>query len=152
MKVLIINLRQLIVGLVIFLVLLIAGIVLLVADPFTSSSSYQSEPESVPASAVYPSDAFSGNKPMLTLDVNVEGNTADVKMMTQNFQFTNSEEPAHGEGHAHLFLNGQLIGKVYESEFLLKKLPKGEHELKVELTYSNHLPYKVGAVKMIEVK
>jgi len=157
MRVLIINMRQLIVGIIVLLVILIGGVVLLASDPLSVSDSYRPDAESVFTSAPVSVDEFNTAKPELALDVTVEGTTANVKMLTKNFEFLplNSEmtdHTMHGQGHAHVYLDGQLKGKVDEAEFLLKQLPKGEHELRVELTYHNHLPYKVEQVRMIEIK
>ncbi|NGQ97318.1 hypothetical protein G3578_19455 [Brevibacillus sp. SYP-B805] len=157
MRVFIISFRQLIVGIIVVLVLVIAGIVLLVSDPLDVTDSYRPETDSIATTAPVQTDLENGVKPELALDVTVDGSTADVKMITQHFQFVPynddlADHLKHGTGHAHVYLDGQLKGKVYEPEFLLKKLPKGEHELRVELAYSNHLPYKVEAVKKIQVK
>lgn len=157
MRVFIINLRQLIVGIIVLLVILIAGIVLLVSDPLSVSDSYKPDTESVFTTAPASGDGLITEKPELSLDVTVEGTTANVKMLTKNFEFLpisteTGEQLIHGQGHAHVYLNGQLKGKVDEAEFLLKQLPKGEHELRVELAYNNHLPYKVEQVRMIQVK
>ena len=113
--------------------------------------------ESVFTTAPASGDGLITEKPELSLDVTVEGTTANVKMLTKNFEFLpisteTGEQLIHGQGHAHVYLNGQLKGKVDEAEFLLKQLPKGEHELRVELAYNNHLPYKVEQVRMIQVK
>jgi len=156
MKVMIINLRNLIFGGLVFLIVLVAGVVLLVKDPLEVGSSYQPNGQSVQTSSKG-SQPFSSEKPSVNVDVKLEGNTAAVTLLTQNFRFVKesaepSATPVFGEGHAHLYLNGKSLGMVYSPEFLLKKLPKGEHELRVELTYTNHLPYKVEAVKMIQVK
>lgn len=156
MKVMIISLRNLILGGLVFLVVLVAGVVLLVKDPLEVGSSYKPGDQSVQTSS-RGSQPFSSEKPSVNLDVKVDGSTAEVRLHTQNFRFVKenadpSSAPVFGEGHAHLYLDGQSLGMVYSPEFLLKKLPKGEHELRVELTYTNHLPYKVEAVKVIQVK
>lgn len=156
MKVMIISLRNLILGGLLFLIVLAAGVVLLVKDPLDVGSSYKPKEQSVLTSSK-PKQPFSSEKPTVSLDVKVDGTTAEVSLNTQNFRFVKESAdpaaaPVFGEGHAHLYLDGKSIGMVYSPEFMLKKLPKGEHELRVELNYSNHLPYKVEAVKMIEVK
>lgn len=157
MKVIIINLRQLIVGIIVLLIILIAGIVLLVSDPLSVSDSYQPDTESIFATAPVSEDEAGSAKPELALDVTIEGTTANVKMLTKNFEFQpfnaeTTDHAVHGQGHAHIYLDGQLKGKVDGAEFLLKQLPKGEHELRVELTYPNHLPYRVEQVRMIQIK
>lgn len=153
MRVFIISLRSAILGLAVFLVFVVAGVMLLLGDPLGVSQPYQDGGASVPVSATIPDSWNSEAKPYLALDVNVEGDVADVTMITENFLFTEQDiDPAHGEGHAHVYLNGEFMGMLYDSSFKLKKLPKGEHELRVELNYSNHLPYNVEAVKYIQVK
>ncbi|CAJ1002779.1 MULTISPECIES: hypothetical protein [Bacillales] len=156
MKVFIISLRNLILGGIVFLIVLVAGIILLVKDPLHASDPYSPGDQSVPASALTADPPAGAAKPSLNLDVKVEGDTAEVKLLTQNFQFVedsgDASQAVFGQGHAHLYLNGEPKGMIYQPEFLLKKLPKGEHELRVELNYSNHLPYKVEAVKRIVVQ
>ncbi|RNB84770.1 hypothetical protein [Brevibacillus panacihumi] len=157
MKVFIISMRNLILGGIVFLIVLVAGIMLLVKDPLNVSDSYRPGGESVPASAAPVNKPVGTEKPSLNLDIQVDGTTAEVSLLTQNFEFVEengdmSLDPVYGEGHAHLYLNGEAKGMIYQPEFLLKKLPKGEHELRVELNYSNHLPYKVEAVKKFVVK
>lgn len=157
MKVVIVSLRNLILGGIVLLIVLVAGIFLLVKDPLNVSDSYRQQESSVPASAMPMVQPEGKEKPSLNLDVKVEGNTAEVSLLTQNFQFVrdNGEmdlQAVYGEGHAHLYLNGEPKGMIYQPEFLLKKLPKGEHELRVELNYSNHLPYKIEAVQKFVVE
>ncbi|GAA4708661.1 hypothetical protein [Brevibacillus fulvus] len=153
MKVMIISLRSLIIGAIVVFFVLIAGIVFLLQDPLDVSSSYLPEAESVPASSDYV-EPFSSEKPELALDVNVDGTTADVKLITQNFTFVDDEAESveHGKGHAHVYLDGKLVAMTHNPEFVVKNLPEGEHELRVELTYGNHMPYKVERVQLINVK
>ncbi|MFM1655576.1 hypothetical protein ACI7RC_26285 [Brevibacillus sp. B_LB10_24] len=152
MKVFIIKLRSLIIGVSVFLFVLIAALVLLLRDPLDVSSSYSKEEDSIPASAnMMPEET--GPKPTITLDVNVAGTEAEVKMLTDHFAFTEDEgNPVHGQGHAHVYLDGQLLKMLHSPDFKLKKLPKGEHVLRVELAYSNHLPYRVAAEKIINIE
>lgn len=152
MKVIVIRLRHLLIGATVLLLLLIVGVTLMFSSSQEPASSPQrgSGSEAVPASA----DLYGSPKPELTLDVTLEGDEAYVKMLTNNFRFVSDDgaEPMHGEGHAHLYLDGRFWQMLYEPEFKIKKLPKGEHEIRVELNYSNHLPYKVEAIKLINVE
>jgi hypothetical protein len=156
MKVVIVSMRNLILSGIVFFIVLVAGIVLLVQDPLDVSGSYKPDAPSVPTSGNGVSKPFGSEKPLLNMDVKVDGNTAEVKLNTQNFRFVKEDDPAKapvfGEGHAHLYIDGEAKGMVYGPEFLIKKLPQGEHEIRVELSYSNHLPYKVEAVETIQVK
>lgn len=153
MKVFVISLRNLIIGGVVGVLVIVGALILLIKDPVHVSNSFQPESGSIPTAAPEP---FDSPKPSLSLDIKQEGTSATVKLSTQNFQFEQqgSNESAtntHGLGHVHLYLDGTLIGKVYEPEFVLRKLPEGEHELKVELVYPNHLPYHVSQTKIINV-
>ncbi|MED1950935.1 hypothetical protein [Brevibacillus centrosporus] len=157
MKVFIVSMRNLILGGIVVLIVLVAGIVLLVKDPLHVSDSYRPTEESVPASSVPVTQPVGSEKPSLNMDISVDGTTAEVTLLTQNFQFTEengdmSQQAVFGQGHAHLYLDGEAKGMIYHPEFLLKKLPKGEHELRVELNYSNHLPYKVETTQKFVVK
>ncbi|WNC17317.1 hypothetical protein [Brevibacillus brevis] len=156
MRVFIVSMRNLILGGIVFLIVLVAGIVLLVKDPLHVSDTYRLGDESVTASTV-PQQSGDAQKPSLNMDIKVDGTTAEVSLLTQNFQFVEengdmSQQPVFGQGHAHLYLDGEAKGMIYHPEFLLKKLPKGEHELRVELNYSNHLPYKVESTQKFVVK
>ncbi|UFJ42721.1 hypothetical protein LOK74_09600 [Brevibacillus humidisoli] len=157
MRVIVISIRNVVIGAAVFLLVLIAGLVLLFSNSLDSSQSDLQGlgSEAVPASAN--NELYGSPKPELSLDVTLEGDEAYVKMLTENFRFvredsTESADPVHGEGHAHLYLDGRFWQMLYEPEFKIKQLPKGEHEIRVELNYSNHLPYKVEAIKIINVE
>ena len=47
-----------------------------------------------------------------------------------------------GEGHAHIYVDGVKIGRVYGPWFFLGGLSPGEHEVRVTLTANTHQPYK----------
>ncbi len=42
------------------------------------------------------------------------------------------------EGHAHLFINGEKITRLYGSWYYIPSLPAGDHELRVELNGNGH--------------
>ncbi len=159
MRVVIIHFRRLMIGAALVFAVVVAGIMLLVKD-FSGSSeagSNRLKQDSLPVSALMSNDTGISEKPAINLDITMDGTSADVKILTKNFEFVKDgasdlATAVHGKGHAHLYLDGKMIGKVYDDEFILKKLPKGEHELRVELAYSNHTPYQVDAVKILEVK
>ncbi|MGD8189270.1 hypothetical protein ACQCN2_04635 [Brevibacillus ginsengisoli] len=153
MKVFVISLRNLIIGAVVGLFIIIGAIILVVKDPINVSSSFKPESSSIPTASPNP---FESPKPSLSLDVQQDGSTAHVKLITQNFKFeqqgsSDSTNVTHGMGHAHLYIDGTLIKQVYSPEFILKKLPEGEHELKVELVYPNHMSYQVSQTRILSV-
>lgn len=61
------------------------------------------------------------------------------------------------EGHAHLFVNGEKITRIYSNWYYLQKLPQGKNSVKVVLNTNDHgeLSYQGQAIadtKIIEVQ
>lgn len=54
-----------------------------------------------------------------------------------------------GEGHWHLYINGDLIGPYTSSIVALNDLPAGHHELKVMLVNNDHSPVMPEAMDML---
>lgn len=52
--------------------------------------------------------------------------------------------PSYNEGHAHLYINGEKINRLYGEYYNLGTLPKGKNEITVTLNSNNHgvLSYK----------
>jgi len=65
----------------------------------------------------------------------------NIHIKTENFQFT-PENSGHSaipnEGHAHLFVDGYKIARVYGSWFHLKKLTPGAHNVRISLNANDH--------------
>jgi hypothetical protein len=53
-------------------------------------------------------------------------------------------EPVSGEGHAHLFVDGQKIGRIYGPVTYLASLDPGQHTVTVSLNGNNHAAYQIG--------
>ncbi|XKT74838.1 MAG: hypothetical protein ACJKTH_02000 [Patescibacteria group bacterium UBA2163] len=73
----------------------------------------------------------------------------NVKITTENFRFSPenaSQDHILGEGHAHVYVDGEKINRVYGSWYHLGDLSVGEHEIKVNLNANNHNPYSVNGV------
>lgn len=67
----------------------------------------------------------------------------NLHLMTHNFKFTpenSGTEDVMGEGHAHLFVNGKKIARIY-SNWFHASLPKGKYKVKVNLTTNSHKDY-----------
>ncbi len=80
--------------------------------------------------------------PTLALDVTkdpLEG--WNVNLAVTDFRFAPekvSTVPTPGEGHAHVYVDGQKVGRVYGSWFHVSGLALGEHHLTVELSDNDH--------------
>ena len=72
--------------------------------------------------------------------------SVNVRIDASGFAFTpqsvNGEHVA-GEGHAHIYVDGVKIGRVYGPWFFLGGLAPGEREVRVTLTSNAHQPYAV---------
>jgi hypothetical protein len=69
----------------------------------------------------------------------VQGWNLEVKV--SNFEFT----PSHvnqadqlDEGHAHLYINGEKVTRIYGNWYYLKNLEPGENQLRVTLNTNGH--------------
>jgi hypothetical protein len=82
-----------------------------------------------------------------SLDLTVE---ADAKkgfnLLTQIEGFTFTPENASsdhvaGEGHAHIYVDGEKIARLYTADYYLGDLAEGPHDIMVELNTNDHRPY-----------
>ena len=65
---------------------------------------------------------------------------------TTNFIFTPenvNKENVMGEGHAHIFINGEKLGRLYGNWYHIKSLPQGNATVTVNLTANGHETYVV---------
>ncbi len=85
--------------------------------------------------------------PAVALDVQPQGDGWKVRIETRNFRFdTNAEDGKHvsGAGHAHLYLNGLKLQRLYETEAEIGALPPGRHQVRVTLNSKGHRTYVAG--------
>ncbi len=86
---------------------------------------------------------------LMTVDFNVTADLiggANVEIFTEGFAFApESVNGAHvaGEGHAHIYVAGVKVARVYTPWFYLRDLTPGEHEIRVTLNANSHEEYTV---------
>ncbi|WP_370399841.1 hypothetical protein [Sulfitobacter sp. JB4-11] len=76
----------------------------------------------------------------------------NLHVMVQNFAFSPqnaSGADVPGEGHAHVYVNGEKLGRLYGAWYHIDTLPVGENEVLVTLNSNNHQPLAVNG-KVIE--
>lgn len=65
-----------------------------------------------------------------------------LEIQTENFTFepkkAGTEEITYNEGHAHIYLNGKKVNRLYGQFYHLDILPAGTNEIKVTLNGNNH--------------
>ena len=84
----------------------------------------------------------------------VKGWNLEIKL--DNFQLTpqdvnSSNQP--NQGHAHLFINGEKITRIYGNWYYLETLPNGSNEVKISLNTNGHesLMYQGKMIEDIEI-
>ena len=98
--------------------------------------------------------------PAVELTVNEDPKSGwNLAVEVENFELTPEDEgsdPVDGQGHFHLYVDGVKVGRLYGTDWHLPKLTEGSHEITVEVSANNHLPYAVDgepitASAMVEV-
>lgn len=80
--------------------------------------------------------------PAPTLDIAFEGQV--LRLQTSNLRLLRVEDDAPhvpGEGHAHVYLNGLKLTRLYENSLEIGALPAGAYTLRVSLNTHDHRPY-----------
>lgn len=70
----------------------------------------------------------------------------NVHVKTENFRFAPENvngASVPGEGHGHVYLNGEKFARLYAPHFHLADLPAGPHTLKVTLNANGHETFTV---------
>jgi hypothetical protein len=84
--------------------------------------------------------------PGLDVTHSLKENDLYLNLKVTGFRFSvenMGKENRNGEGHIHLYLDGKKVAKVFESQYVLKDLPAGQHQVVVELAHNNHESYGV---------
>lgn len=68
----------------------------------------------------------------------------NLELVTSNFRFTPHDVGkvnVPGAGHAHIYVNGEKLSRVYTNWYHISELPAGSNEVKVTLNTNDHLQY-----------
>ena len=93
--------------------------------------------------------------PIVTLTVSGDATEGWlIRADVEGFTLTefDATEAAPGEGHLHLFIDGQLVSMMYESEYLLEDLTPGDHQIMVTLSTNDHLEYLINGEPVMAVQ
>lgn len=86
------------------------------------------------------------------MDIRLTGTPGEgqsVQLTTTNIRFSKAHaDGPHvpGEGHAHLYIDGKKIGRIYVHETRLEPLAPGVHEIRIGLFTNDHAAYAAGGV------
>lgn len=88
--------------------------------------------------------SFGENTPIPSVNFNIEADSMsgwNIQITTNNFRFAPDKINAGvtaGEGHAHIYVDGYKIARIYGNWYHLKKLTPGEHAVRVSLNANDH--------------
>lgn len=100
----------------------------------TNTSQFnQIEAENLTKSNIEVSRNMVGNELHLDFDL------ADFQLSFENV----GKEKVEGQGHIHLYIDGEKVMKIYETHYVWKNLEPGRHHVRVELAHNDHEPYGV---------
>ncbi|WP_412551724.1 hypothetical protein [Shimia sp. MIT910701] len=87
------------------------------------------------------------NAPLVTLHVQKDALSGwNVEVQTEGFEFRPNgvnSEPILGEGHGHIYVNGEKLARLYSPHFHLADLPPGTNEIRVTLNAHDHSAFTV---------
>lgn len=92
--------------------------------------------------------------PTLQVTHEVKGKDLYLKMTVTGFSFSlenMGKGNKQGEGHAHLYIDGKKVAKMFEPQFVYRNLSSGQHQIVVELAHNNHESYGVTQSFVVEV-
>jgi len=78
----------------------------------------------------------------------------NIHVETTNFVFTPekvNQKDIIGEGHAHLYVDGTKITRLYGNWYYLGAIAEGKHKVSVSLNGNSHAQYMVNGVKIEDV-
>lgn len=87
---------------------------------------------------------FGENIAIPNVSFTIEADSMDgwnIHIQTENFRFApekNNADAAAGEGHAHLYVDGFKMARLYGNWYHLKKLTPGEHKVRISLNANDH--------------
>ncbi len=68
-----------------------------------------------------------------------------VEVSNFNFAPEHASQPhRQGQGHAHLYINGNKIGRMYDNWFHIPEFIKDENEIRVTLNSNDHQTFTLG--------
>ena len=76
----------------------------------------------------------------ITAEVDAQG-TVDVEIDVEGMRFAPEsvdQEHREGAGHAHIYVDGEKLGRVFESSYRIENLSPGDHEIRVSLNTNDH--------------
>jgi hypothetical protein len=94
-----------------------------------------------------PIDLPAANAPTVAMELTADPMAGhNLHIITSNFAYAPQQASlghVPGEGHAHVYINGEKLGRVYGPWLHIASLPKGEVTVEVTLNSNDHRPLSV---------
>lgn len=93
--------------------------------------------------------------PTIRVKHSLQGDDLHLALTVTHFRYSfenMGKENRYGEGHVHLYLDDKKVAKIFEDTYVYRDIPKGKHQVMVELAHNNHESYGVKQAFTIEVK
>ena len=94
-------------------------------------------------------------KPTLKVSHSLHGDDLHLQLTVTQFRFSlenMGKENRDGEGHVHLYLDDKKVAKIFDNTYVYRDIPRGKHQVVIELAHNNHESYGVKQSFAIEVK
>ena len=104
------------------------------------------------------SESFDAPAPSIDFSIEADSSNGwNIHISSEHFIFTPekiNQEPKANSGHAHVYIDGYKIARLYGHWYHLKALTAGEHVIRIELNANDHSPWlyngkKISASKTI---
>ena len=124
------------------------GLIMMVLLVAVGCTSGYSSKEGV-ASHAYGIVEVSEDMPLPTIDLEISPDAVagwNLHLVTENIEFAPeyaSTEHYPGQGHAHLYVNGKMMARLYGKWYHIPKLPYGNNQITVTLNSNDHNAYAV---------
>lgn len=116
-------------------------------DESSPDEASADEPSNGEHSHSEPLDVAADGAPTLAVELVADPKGGwNLRLDTTNFTFAPervSTDHIDGEGHAHLYIDGERHGRIYSAWYQVPGLTEGEHTLRVELSANDHRAYAV---------
>lgn len=91
-------------------------------------------------------DVLSTNEERFTVVHEEKEGDLFIECFVNDFLFSKEKEGTQhveGEGHLRLYVNQEHIDTLYKGAFIVKGLPKGQHDVQVMLVKNDRTPYEL---------
>ncbi|MDX1766240.1 MAG: hypothetical protein R3313_04785 [Candidatus Saccharimonadales bacterium] len=120
------------------------------ADDSSYEHSHSEEDPEASHSEAHEEYEIPDGAPVPGVDITVSEDTKsgwNLSMTISNFEFSPEnagQDHIDGQGHAHLYIDGKKVTRLYGPNYYIGELSEGEHQIRVTLNTNDHRDYTAG--------